>query len=221
MDTDADRPNSQAVDGTEDPRAAFAAVADVAASVIEQVTPKQMDRATPCEGYDVDRMLAHLVMVARRVAAAGRGEPPMTWPQEDHLPEAHEYLGLWRQAATEATAAWSSPGVLERATALPWGTFPGANALATYVNEVIVHTWDLAQAVGCDPKWDPEVLAVADAAIRAQLPTADREPLWAAVKEQLPDGYPWEDPFGPAVEVPDDAPALDRLLAWNGRDPRP
>ena len=26
-------------------------------------------------------------------------------------------------------------------------------------------------------------------------------------------------PFAEAVPVPDDAPAIDRLVAWNGRDP--
>ena len=26
-------------------------------------------------------------------------------------------------------------------------------------------------------------------------------------------------PFAAAVEVPDDAPLIDRLVAWNGRDP--
>ncbi len=27
-------------------------------------------------------------------------------------------------------------------------------------------------------------------------------------------------PFGPAVPVADDAPLIDRLVAWNGRTPR-
>ena len=27
-------------------------------------------------------------------------------------------------------------------------------------------------------------------------------------------------PFAEAVTVQDDAPAIDRLIAWNGRDPR-
>jgi len=220
MDNTTDRTSPPTVDAPLDPRPAFTAAVGVATTVIEQVSPEQMDRATPCDGYDVARMLAHLVMVARRVAAAGRGEPPMTWPEEERSPADHEYLDLWRQAAADAVAAWSSPDVLDRDTELPWGTFPGPEALATYVNEVIVHTWDLGRAVGREPAWDPEVLAVADAAIRAQVPVADREPMWAAIKPHLPPDYPWEDPFGPAVEVPADAPAIDRLVAWNGRDPR-
>jgi hypothetical protein len=64
-------------------------------------------------------------------------------------------------------------------------------------------------------------VAVADAAIHAQLPVADREPMWEAAKAAMPPGVEWtEDPFGHAVDVPDDAPAIDRLVAWNGRDPR-
>lgn len=63
------------------------------------------------------------------------------------------------------------------------------------------------------------MLAVADAAIRSQLPLADRTPIWEAAKVSLSPGTDWEDPFGNAVDVPDDAPLIDGLVAWNGRHP--
>jgi uncharacterized protein (TIGR03086 family) len=199
--------------------AAFDRSVAIASEVVEAVTPDVMDRPTPCAGYDARRMLAHLVMVLQRVAAAGRGEPPMTWPQEDLSPADDEWVGRWHAAAADARAAWADPVILDRPTDVPWGTFSGSETLATYVDEVTVHTWDLSRAIGVGVTWDEGVLAIADAAIHAQLPLADRTPIWDAVKASLPPDVPWEDPFGPAVEVPADASAIDRLLAWNGRDP--
>jgi uncharacterized protein (TIGR03086 family) len=87
---------------------------------------------------------------------------------------------------------------------LPFGTLPGAAALASYTGEVLTHTWDLAVATGQTPAWDDEVLTVGLAAIRGKLPTADRPP---------------QVPFADAVPVPADAPLIDRLVGWQGRDP--
>jgi hypothetical protein len=82
-----------------------------------------------------------------------------------------------------------------------------------------VHTWDRARATGQSPEWNDEVLATSLGAIHAQLPMADRTPMWEATKAMLPPEVPWEDPFANAVEVADDAPMIDRLVAWNGRTP--
>ena len=43
--------------------------------------------------------------------------------------------------------------------------------------------------------------------------------MWEEAKAQLPADYAWEDPFGPAIQVRDDAPLIERLVAWNGRTP--
>ncbi len=58
------------------------------------------------------------------------------------------------------------------------------------------------------------------AGLEAEAPPAVRSEIFEAVKQQLPDGFEWSDPFGAAVEVPAEAPALDRLVAISGRSPR-
>ena len=44
--------------------------------------------------------------------------------------------------------------------------------------------------------------------------------MFAAMCEQLPTALRLSSlPFAEAIDVPDDAPLLDRLIAWNGRRP--
>ena len=92
--------------------------------------------------------------------------------------------------------------------------------LAQYTNELSVHTWDLAQATGQEPVWDDSVLAVGFAAIQFGMPAGGRAARFAEVAANLPAGVPFVPPFGEAVAVADDAPLIDRLVAWNGRTPR-
>ncbi|HMS87391.1 MAG TPA: TIGR03086 family metal-binding protein [Acidimicrobiales bacterium] len=202
----------------DDPRAVFARSVALATAVIDAVPAERLDAPTP-SGMDVRELLGHLVMVIRGVAWAGRGEGLDTWPKDAADVAEGGWGAAWRAGAHEVQDAWTDPAVLARQIDLPWGTFSGTEVLGVYTNEVTVHTWDLARGTGQQPAWDPTVLAVADAAIRSQLPLADRAPMWAEVTASLPPGVPWQAPFGPAVAVADDAPAIDRLVAWNGRRP--
>jgi len=73
---------------------------------------------------------------------------------------------------------------------------PGRVAL----DELVVHGWDLAKAIGVDPSYDgPGLDAVHDTVL--QLRTAGLEV------------------FGPEVAVAEDAPLFDRVLGLTGRDP--
>lgn len=81
----------------------------------------------------------------------------------------------------------------------------------------IVHTWDLATATGEEPDWDGRVV---DAALdqRKILPAENRR----APFEQISTSMGLDEvaiPFPEAVPVAEDAPAIDRLVPWNGRNP--
>jgi uncharacterized protein (TIGR03086 family) len=213
-------PTGPAPFGADDPRAVFARAIALAGAVIRAVPADRLHDATPTD-MDVRELLEHLVMVLRRVACAGRGEQPWQWPTDAADVPDDGFAEAWLAAAHDVQAAWTDDARLERPTALPWGTFPGHEVLGVYTNEITVHTWDLARATGQEPQWDESVLVAADAAIHAQLPMADRTEYWAAAAASipLPEGVEWVDPFGNAVDVPADAPAIDRLVAWNGRRP--
>lgn len=218
MDTHQDRTSAPTTLDPDDPRAHVAAAVRILGPVMEAVTPAQYALPTPCQGMTVRDLLEHLVMVVRRIASAGRDEPPSTWPTDAADVADGQWPAAVRRAAHELQRAWTDD-TLDRPTVVPWGVFPGAEVLGIYTNELTVHTWDLASATGQEVEWDAGALEAAWAAIRRQLPSADRSPMWKATKARLPPDHPWEDPFGPAVPVPDDAPLLDRLIGWNGRTP--
>ena len=202
----------------DDPRARFAGAVMVTAESLRELRPEHWHLPTPCAGLEVGQLAEHLVMVLRRVACAGRGEPTASWPVDAADVAPGEWAEAFTEAAHDVQASWPD-AVLDRPTELPWGEFSGRQVLGVYTNELVVHTWDLSRATGRSVPWDPAVLEAALVAIHEQLPMADRTPMWNAIKEQLPPEVPWEDPFANAVEVPADAPLIDRLVAWNGRTP--
>lgn len=200
-----------------DPRPALTSALAACGDLIHTVRPDELDRATPCEGMDVRALLGHLVMVAQRIGCAARMVPTHEWPSDVTGLADDEWAPAFHEAAADALAAWSDDRLLDEVMELPWATMPGREVVGIYTNEVVVHGWDLGRGTGREPQWPDEALLVAEVAIHNQLPDADRGPLWAGVQASLPPGVPWEDPFANAVDVPADAPAIDRVVAWNGR----
>lgn len=87
---------------------------------------------------------------------------------------------------------------------VPWATLPGAVVLAIYAAEIQIHSWDLAMALGLRPDWEQDLAEAGLAVVRLGIPA---------------EGRGLEVPFDPVVPTAEDAPAMDRLVAWMGRDP--
>ena len=109
---------------------------------------------------------------------------------------------VFEQASAAAVDAVREPGALERTVHLSFGDFPGGEYAMQVGADHLVHSWDLARAVGVDATLDVESVA----AVRAWF--ADRE-----------DAYRSGGAIGPRVPLPDGAPAQDDLLARFGRTP--
>jgi uncharacterized protein (TIGR03086 family) len=190
----------------DDPRLLLAKTVALGGAVIARVEADQFGLPTPCDDFDVRSLLGHMVGALQRVAVVGRGDDPFTAPfvlegvADDGWPVA------WAAAAHQVQDVWADDTVLERSLQLPWTTMSGAQALGIYTSELSVHTWDLAVATGLDPVWDQGVLVFALGVMTQQLPADMRG-----------EGIP----FAPVVPVTDDAPVIDRLVAWCGRQPRP
>lgn len=175
--------------------------------IVVAVRPDQLSRPTPCPGLDVRAMIEHLVQGNLRFAKVADGEPYLAG--DDGTEEVAGEVGDDPVASLAASVgrvaeAWRRPGVLDQMCRLPFGDMPGRFALALHLVEVLVHGWDVAKATGLDTKLEPEL---AGAALRT---------VEMAVTDDLrgPGG-----PFGPEVEVPEDAPVGDRLVAFLGRQP--
>jgi uncharacterized protein (TIGR03086 family) len=216
QDVDMTTATSSITDHRTDPRPILARAITTGGAVIAGVRPQQLTDPTPCTDMNVRTLLAHLVGVLDRVAALGNGEDPFSVTEtpvaDDRWPDA------WEESATRAADAWSDDAVLERPMALPWIQGSGAEVLASYFSELTVHTWDLAMATGQQPDWDDTVVTAALEA-RQILPAENRRALFEEISIAM--GLDEVSvPFAEAVPIPDDAPAIDRLVAWNGRDPR-
>ena len=205
-----------------DIRSLFASAVDTARATIDNVRPDQLDGPTPCDQFTVRQLLGHLVDVLGRVAVVGRGGEPMAAPfgTADSTPD-DGWTEAWLNAARDVQAAWTDDAALTRTVVLPWATQSGAEALAMWMNEVCVHTWDLAAATGQQPQWDEAVLNASFDAIRRLLPAENRAAGFEATRQAMPPAMRnFPPPFAEAVATADNAPLIDRLVAYNGRDPR-
>jgi uncharacterized protein (TIGR03086 family) len=198
-----------------DPRAILDRAIATGGAVIAAIRPEQLTAPTPCAEMDVRAMLGHLVGVLDRIAALGEGEDPFAVTESPATDDG--WSDAWTTSARRAADAWNDDAVLERPMALPWIQGNGADVLTSYFSELTVHTWDLAVSTGQQPDWDDAVVTAALAA-RDVLPAENR----LALFEEISSAMGLDEvaiPFAEAVTIRDDAPAIDRLVAWNGRDP--
>ncbi len=198
-----------------DPRAILDSAIATGAAVIAGVQPDQFGAPTPCAEMDVRTMIGHLIGVLGRITALAQGDDPFA-VTETPVPD-DGWADAWNAAARQATDAWSDDAVLEQPMALPWVQGNGAKVLSSYFSELTVHTWDLATATGQRPEWDDTVVNAA-LAERDFLPAENRR----AIFEEISAAMGLDEvaiPFAEQVTIADDAPAIDRLVAWNGRDP--
>jgi uncharacterized protein (TIGR03086 family) len=175
--------------------------ADVLKRVVAGVRDDQLTAPTPCEDTSVAALLDHVVGLTYAFRQTAEKQPGV-----GAAPDAGHLTADWRTvipAQLDAlVAAWRRPEAWE-GTAVAAGVEMPAPVMATVaVDEVLVHGWDIAVATGQEFSADP-------ASVEAAM----------GFVSQVAAGPPQPGLFGPPVPVPDDAPALDRLLGLTGRDP--
>ena len=220
MTTETMSPTQPGTNQAADPRPLFTTAVQTALPVIASVRDNQLDLPSPCFEYDVKGLMAHLVFVLHRVAALGRGDEAFA-PNSmaDAVIEHDDWVADWKAAAAKVDEAWADDAKLESTVVLPWATMTGAEMLGMYVSEITTHTWDVAKATGQDPDWDDAVCRLALDAMYRDLPMADRTPMWDEFKAHAPANFQFDPPFANAVAVPVDAPLIDQLVGWTGRQP--
>ncbi|MFI0410531.1 TIGR03086 family metal-binding protein [Actinomadura sp. 3N508] len=167
----------------------------------------QLTAPTPAD-MSLGTLLDHVNGLSLAFTWAARKEFP-DGPSRPPSSDASNLPPDWRARIPERldalAAAWRSPEAWQGMTQAGGLDLSGAEAGHVAMNELVVHGWDVARASG--QPYDP-----ADAEIEACL-------AFVAPTVEQSGGQGVEGLFGPAVDVPDDASPIDRLIALTGRRP--
>lgn len=183
----------------------LAPAAEQVARLADGVRDDQLARPTPCEDWPVDVLLGHLLELTSAFTAAASKIPTSGSPETSgNLPD--DWRTQLRDRLRALVAAWRAPEAWQGETEAGGIVMPGEVTGVVALDELVLHGWDLARATGQPFSPDP-------ASVRASLGFAASmsEPGQEESREGL---------YGPVVPVPNDAPDLDRLLGFAGRDPR-
>ncbi|MCB0998178.1 MAG: TIGR03086 family protein [Acidimicrobiales bacterium] len=176
-----------------DSREMFERAASVASELARSARPEQMGLPTPCTEWDVAALLEHMAGgPAYMAGAVGADETAVQgWPDA---------------AAVAAVSAWlAEPGALDRRCMSPAGfEWSVAEAAAGTAMDQLIHTWDLAVALGADRTLDADLVEAVNAMFLPHMPDVGRQAGFVSA----------------AVPIDADASPQDVLLGAMGRDPR-
>jgi uncharacterized protein (TIGR03086 family) len=170
-------------------------------TLVHQVPEDAWTAPTPCTEWDVRALVHHLVneiswtvplLGGRSVADVGDGL------SGDLL--GNDPVASWDAAAAGALAAVVADGAMELVIHLSRRDVTGADYTFEVFNDLAIHGWDLARAIGADETIDPAFVAIIDERMG---------PVMADLKAS--------GQYGDEIVPPDDADAQTRLLAMFGR----
>jgi len=179
--------------------------------LVATVRPADLDAPTPCAGWTLADLLAHMTVQHRgfAMAARGYGADAELWRPESVLEAVRtDPATTYADAARDVLEAFADDAALDGSFALPefgpGATFPGAIAMGFHFIDYVVHGWDVAAALGV-----PYVLPadVVGAALPLAFAVPDGE--FRALDEV---------PFAPAIQ-PVTGDDLGRILRHLGRRP--
>ena len=184
---------------TQTPALEFREIAGRFGALCDAVPDGGWTAPAPVDGWTARDVVGHLVEWFPGFLRAGTGiELPAGPPVKD------DPAAAWEAHADAVQAVLDDPSCADRKLSNPHiGELPLDTAISQfYTSDVFLHTWDLARATGQDERLDPQRCAVM---LEGMLP----------MDEVLrSSGH-----YGPRVDVPADADAQTRLLAFIGRNP--
>jgi uncharacterized protein (TIGR03086 family) len=163
--------------------------------VLHPIARDELSKSTPCSEYDVMQLTDHLLNSITLLGGAAGAD----------LPDRNTDYSVEQQvicAARPALDAWHRRGLNDTVT-LGTNDLPATFAVGILTLELLVHGWDYAAAT-------KHPLNVAESLADYALGLARK-----VINPQTRAAVGFADP----VAVPDDASALDQLIAFTGRDP--
>jgi uncharacterized protein (TIGR03086 family) len=176
---------------------------------VHAVGEDQWQQGTPCAEWTVADLVGHLIEEHRWAApllhgqdlesagkiVAGSRKLPVDGGVGANRAEE------WDEAAVESADAFAADGALDRTVSLSRGPTPARTYIGEMIFDLVVHAWDLGRAIGYDKPLPEDVVE----AVYAEVPN------FGDLSES---GM-----FAGPVDVPDDAPTIDKLVARTGRNP--
>jgi uncharacterized protein (TIGR03086 family) len=177
--------------------------------VVALVNDVDLARPTPCAGWNLGDLLAHMTVQhdGFAAAAAGEGADLERWQLRRFDPET--LVAEYVLAAGRIMDVFSDPDVLDRQFCLPEistrTTFPARQAIGFHLVDYLVHGWDVARALGMPYELETDLVNTA-LAIARTVPDDERRLRPGAA-------------FGPALPALARTGSLEEVLAWLGRYP--
>ena len=175
--------------------------------LVAGLTTTDLERPTPCEGWDLGTLLTHMTVQHRgfAAAAAGNGADLTVWemPQGWWLPD---LVRGYAASAELVLAAFANPAPQFALPEIsPAQTFPAAQAISFHLIDYVVHGWDVAATLAL-PYGPGEALLTLALPIARAVPQGETRTRPGAA-------------FAPALPLPQGADLLDEILRRLGRDP--
>jgi uncharacterized protein (TIGR03086 family) len=132
-------------------------------AVVRRVQVEQWSLPTPCRDWDVRALVNHVLSEARWTAPllSGLSIADVGDRLDGDLlgDDPHASWGSGRDEATDAARDAGIDGVVQ----LSFGDTPMSEYLNQLTADYLIHSWDLAVAIGADSRLDPDLVdAVAD-----------------------------------------------------------
>lgn len=168
--------------------------------VLLQVDDDDLENETPCEGWNVQALISHVVLGDAAVPLLFAGKPLDGTMTIDTSILGPNPVASWRGTALAAIEALRTPGSMDKMVDHPAGKRPGSVVARFRLVDLLGHSWDLATAIGVEVDI-PEALA--DAALDFLYPLLDQ--------------IKGSQVFAPPIAPPPDSDAALRLLGLLGR----
>lgn len=186
----------------------LAPAADTLADLVAGISDEQLTAPTPCPLYTLGDLLDHVEGLALAFTLAARKEPidpANAAPSGDATRLGDDWRTRIPERLVALSEAWQEPVAWTGMTSVGGIELPGEMAGASALDELVLHGWDVARGSGQPYDIDEDSITGARAFVEVFSQPGTEE-----MRGEI---------FAPVVPVPDDAPALDRLLGLGGRDP--
>jgi uncharacterized protein (TIGR03086 family) len=164
-------------------------------AVVESVRADQWQTQSPCEQWNARDVVAHVIAGHRRVIANVKGG------ESAPLGEAEDPKRAWKEAFVGVDQIAGDSKALAIEIDGPTGKMPLGEIIGRFVSmDILVHTWDLARAVGADERLEEDSVQRAYDALK---------PMDALIRQPSV--------FGPKLEPPRGADLQTEFLYFLGR----